>query len=108
MIMTKQIVCQDCGGYGFIRTVHNENSISARGCSTCGSTGLIDVSLTNADRIRAMSDEELAKWLLEVMKHKVACFGEGAFKYTPCRNVEHDCVKCGVEWLKQPVEDDDG
>ena len=63
---------------------------------------------TNADRIRAMSDEELAKWLLEVMKHKVACFGEGAFKYTPCRNVEHDCVKCGVEWLKQPVEDDNG
>ena len=60
---------------------------------------------THADRIRAMSDEELAKWLLEVMKHKVACFGEGAFKYTPCRNVEHDCVKCGVEWLKQPVEE---
>ena len=61
--------------------------------------------LTHADRIRAMSDEELAKWLLEVMKHKVACFGEGAFEYTPCRNVEHDCVKCGVEWLKQPVGD---
>lgn len=58
---------------------------------------------THADRIRAMSDEELAKWLLEVMKHKVACFGEGSFEYTPCRNVEHDCVKCGVEWLKQPV-----
>lgn len=61
---------------------------------------------TNADRIRAMSDEELAEWLLEVMKHKVACFGEGAFEYTPCRNVEHDCVKCGVEWLKQPVGDE--
>ena len=61
--------------------------------------------MTHADRIRAMSDEELAKWLLEVMKHKVACFGEGAFEYTPCRNVEHDCVKCGVTWLKQPVEE---
>lgn len=59
---------------------------------------------TNADRIRAMSDEELAKWLLDMMSHKVACFGEGAFPYTPCRNEEHDCVKCGIEWLKQPAE----
>ena len=62
---------------------------------------------TNADRIRAMSDEELAKWLLDVMSHKVACFGEGAFQYTPCRNTEHDCVKCGVSWLKQPAEKGD-
>ena len=60
--------------------------------------------MTNADRIRAMSDEELANWLLDVMAHKVACFGEGAFPYTPCRNTEHDCVKCGLQWLKQPAE----
>lgn len=60
---------------------------------------------TNGDRIRAMSDEELAKWLLDMMSHKVACFGEGAFPHTPCRNEEHDCVKCGIEWLKQPVEE---
>lgn len=60
--------------------------------------------LTNADRIRAMNDKELAKWLLDVMSYKVACFGEGAFPYAPCRNTEHDCVKCGVAWLKQPVE----
>lgn len=65
-------------------------------------------TMTNADRIRAMSDEELAKWLLDVMSHKVACFGEGAFKYSPCRNVEHDCLECGVVWLKQPVEVDNG
>jgi len=65
---------------------------------------VLDKPMTNADRIRAMSDEELAKWLLDVMSHKVACFGEGAFKYTPCRNVEHDCMKCGVAWLKQPAE----
>jgi hypothetical protein len=60
--------------------------------------------MTNADRIRAMSDEELAKWLLDMMSHKVVCFDEGAFPYTPCRNEEHDCVKCGIEWLKQPAE----
>ena len=61
--------------------------------------------VTNGDRIRTMSDEELAKWLLDMMSHKVACFGEGAFPYTPCRNEEHDCVKCGIEWLKQPVKE---
>lgn len=63
------------------------------------------IPMTNGDRIRALSDEELAKWLLDMMSHKVACFGEGAFPYTPCRNEEHDCVKCGIEWLKQPVEE---
>ena len=42
---------------------------------------------TNADRIRAMSDEELAKLL--------CCTGWKMFKYKEC-----------LEWLKQPAEED--
>lgn len=60
--------------------------------------------VTNGDKIRAMSDEELADWLLSVMKHGVACFAEGAFPYAPCRNEDHNCLQCGVAWLKQPAE----
>ena len=48
---------------------------------------------TNADRIRAMSDEELATFL----GSRPLCpkqIGE-----CPC-----DCGKCWIEWLKQPAE----
>ena len=43
---------------------------------------------TNADRLRAMSDEELAKLL--------CCTGWRMFEYKEC-----------LEWLKQPAEEDD-
>ena len=43
--------------------------------------------LTNADRIRDMSDEELAKLL--------CCTGWRMFEHKEC-----------LEWLKQPVEED--
>ena len=55
--------------------------------------------LTNADRFRAMSDEELAedccKTILKVMQY----FGiknTGSFE---------DAVRARLEWLKQPVEE---
>ena len=43
---------------------------------------------TNAQKIRAMTDEELAKLL--------CCTGWRMFEYKEC-----------LEWLKQPVEEDD-
>lgn len=59
-----------------------------------------NVVKTNAQHIRSVSDEELAKFLLEIMSNSV-CFGEGAFPYHPCPQ-DQDCVKCGLNWLKQP------
>ena len=55
---------------------------------------------TNADRIRAMSDEELAEFLwdfnlADVSTGKIGEFGPHMFR---CR------LK---EWLKQPAEEDD-
>ena len=44
--------------------------------------------MTNADRIRAMSDKELAKLL--------CCTGWRMFEQKEC-----------LEWLRQPVEEDD-
>lgn len=101
--------CEDCHRPVGVHCCHNckKDANKCKEYHGCGSCNAWEQGIfTNADRIRAMSDEELAKWLLEVMNHKVACFGEGAFEYTPCRNVEHDCVKCGVAWLKQPVGDE--
>jgi hypothetical protein len=55
--------------------------------------------MTNADRIRAMSDEELAEMLLD------GCRG------SMCSDQSHndygsvDCFKCRMDWLKQSVKD---
>lgn len=90
----KQIACPECGGYGFVRTEHTENSVSARGCLTCNCDGFIDVPMTNADRIRAMSDEELAVVIAQ---------GVGCVLTAPnCR--DDDCTPCVLKWLKQPAE----
>ena len=57
------------------------------------------IQKTNADRIRAMSDEELAKQF----SHTSIC----EQKYPKCMVAGEDCTECLLEWLKQPVEDKD-
>lgn len=49
--------------------------------------------MTNADRIRSMTDEELA--VVIMCPHGI----DGSLCLP-----DHDCVKCTLEWLKKPVE----
>ena len=85
--MIKEVPCMECDGKGFIAKF-GEYSVWSERCPNCGGTGIVKVPMTNADRIRAMSDEELAKWL--------EYEGGGA-----CAEV------CGwLEWLQQPAEED--
>ena len=52
--------------------------------------------MTNADRIRAMSDEELAEflyWYCPYDEAKMDC-------------EESDCDECVADWLKQPYKED--
>lgn len=51
--------------------------------------------ITNADRIRAMSDEEL----LEVLDYELGCPATGN-----CEKMNRDCYACWLDWLKQPSE----
>jgi hypothetical protein len=53
--------------------------------------------VTNADRIRAMTDEELAKFLEEV--------GISGCP-DPARSCRASCTDCMMEWLQQPCEED--
>lgn len=62
--------------------------------------------LTNAQKIRSMSDEELAGFLMKLMHNNIQCFGEGMFPYHPCPQ-EQNCKQCGIDWLQQPAEEDD-
>lgn len=61
--------------------------------------------LTNAQKIRAMTDKELVNFLMRLMGH-AQCFAEGIFPYHPCPQ-EQNCKQCGIDWLQQPVEEDD-
>ena len=51
--------------------------------------------MTNADKIRAMSDEELAE--------VIAC-PKGLFARMDCFDDNRDCKHCALEWLQQPAE----
>lgn len=61
---------------------------------------------TNADRIRAMSDEELFDFLEAVTD---ACYDRSI---NHCRNCPMQCGRLGIDfcniskWLKQPAESD--
>ena len=60
---------------------------------------------TNADRIRAMSDEELARLLADEIPHG-DCYGCGLdCCHTDKGNFEHACQRAWYEWLKQPAEE---
>lgn len=64
-----------------------------------GCTGIGYKSDTNADRIRAMSDEELAKFIANPCECSVNPTEDG---YRECGN--ELCKKHLLEWLKQPAE----
>ena len=60
---------------------------------------VIGKPMTNADRIRSMSDEEMAEFISSIPM----CVGEDEDL-----NCEIDvCKECFLKWLQQPAEDDD-
>lgn len=70
---------------------------------------------TNADRIRAMSDEELAEFMAERYdrEHTARILGELIGRgYTPDRTMRmalHEKVRMQwLDWLRQPVKDGEG
>ena len=91
--MPKQIVCNKCKGNGYItltRMFNDYCGIGSKPCEACGGKGYFDIPMTNADRIRAMTDEELAEWAL----YKAPAIGRG---YS-------DSYLGLIKWLQQPAE----
>ena len=54
--------------------------------------------MTNADRIRAMSDEELVEFIKNIKVRAALC--------KAVKNNDAFEALCSAEWLKQPVEED--
>lgn len=60
---------------------------------------------TNADRIRSMSDEELAEFISRI---EIGDFGPQVYGKTFCDMCkgQYECDDCRLWWLQQPAEED--
>ena len=71
-------------------------------CLECTQNRAMDYfkPITNADRIRNMSDEELAEFLVKVNSTIQDCMVIDC----KCENTDRDCKDCFLEWLQAEVE----
>ena len=66
-------------------------------CVECGLSRKNFKPITNADRIRAMTDEELANWYFnEFFPNAPYCNKLECYRDSPCE-------QCLLDWLKQEV-----
>ena len=102
--------CPQCGGR--VRSI----SVGWK-CESC--QGFIDMRgefhphkeelfmppMTNADRIRAMSDEELSEFISRI---EIGDFGPQVYGKTFCDMCkgQYECDDCRLWWLQQPAEED--
>ena len=94
---TKKLVCYNCGGHGFITATYESGQTSAI-CPVCGGIGTHEIQMTNADRIRAMTDEELARFFIGDSPN---------YCHTGLCLDGETCIGCFLKWLQQPAEEDD-
>lgn len=73
---------------------------------------ITEYRMTNADRIRNMSDEELAKFIDDIAQsvadgeYCTAFLNVKNFPYS-CEDTKKACVAHVVDWLQQPAEEND-
>lgn len=60
--------------------------------------------MTNGDKIRAMSDQELSEFLFDVDYGEIAC-EVCPHRYKPTCTDESSCIDGIESWLNSPVED---
>ena len=85
------VKCGSCMG----KTFCGESEDAALGCAN----RMVNAQ-TNADRIRAMSDEELACILLD------GCRGSKCDDQPQNEWGSVNCFRCRMDWLKQPYKEE--
>ena len=88
--MAENVMCKNCNNYRCDwceKVVDSPDPNMPRTCQYFWGR-------TNADRIRAMSDEELAEFI-------TSC---GCPDHA--RSCQRSCEQCNLEWLKQPAEEE--
>ena len=78
-------------------------------CTRCGKTKPVADVPTNADRIRAMSDGELAEWLVSKTIYQESGFCPPSYLnfLTGFDDTKEIAIEGTVKWLKQPASDDE-
>jgi hypothetical protein len=99
-------VCQDCGA----RTVDYKHAEEAIAAWNRRADHIRDATkkVSNADRIRSMSDEELAEYIFDLGNGSEYCYGHCAYQ-DDCatKGLDHDtCIKGVIDWLKQPAKEE--
>ena len=97
---TKKLVCYNCGGHGFITATYENGQTSAIG-PVCGGIGTHEIQMTNADRIRAMTDEELNELFHEI--YNAGAEDAVAYEWGQRTN----SFEWTTEWLQQPAGEED-
>lgn len=95
--------CKNCPAYAKCTVTYRGSA-----CSALRSTYGIDTDpeiITNADRIRDMSDEELAEFISRI---EIGDFGPQVYGKTFCDMCkgQYECDDCRLWWLQQPAEED--
>ena len=94
--MSKRTTCKRCSGKGYIYVTYSEGNTgtaTSHICPECCGAGVQFAPSTNADRIRAMCDEELKEFICSLLQCEF-CKLEG---WGGCEL---------LEWLKQPAEEE--
>lgn len=95
--------CKNCPAYAKCTVTYRGSA-----CSALRSTYGIDTDpeiITNADRIRDMSDEELAEFISRI---EIGDFGPQVYGKTFCDMCkgQNECDDCRLWWLQQLAEED--
>ena len=95
--------CKNCPAYAKCTVTYRGSA-----CAALRSTYGIDTDpeiITNADRIRAMSDEELSEFISRI---EIGDFGQQVYGKTFCDMCkgQYECDDCRLRWLQQPAEED--
>jgi hypothetical protein len=88
----------------YVADVYCKQPENCEGFAAWDEDGKYFCVLTNADRIRAMSDEELAVWLCDICSICDCCAVAEECREVPGYEV---CRGNVAEWLRQPVKDGD-
>ena len=88
------MTCPDCGNM-----IAYNSYFSAFYCPRCGGIFKKVKPMTNADRIRAMSDEELSVWIASMTTVCECCAEINECESPKCFN---KCLHGVEDWLKQP------
>lgn len=90
----------------------NHETVKESGAYLCGVLDERNRKKTNGDRIRAMSDEDLARWMLQyqrqIIKETLRTLGteEHVKAFEEALGENPDCTDI-VRWLKEPYKEDD-